>query len=370
MGLTDPLLPWLLGVAAAVVFVLLVVGWPQWPRRSLQAVTRGVEGLLLTGLALTTCFLVLNNAYIFYSGWTDLLGNTHRHTVSHLGGSPLAAEAGAVPGPGLTHVRGVGSYALPDPRRSIEAFSVRDSASGRTMRVLVHLPLGYDPASPRRYPVILGLHGYPSVPESFVRLNFLSMINRLTAQGRLARSIVVIPQINSPRSLDTECVNGPVGDPQTDTWLAQELPRWIAQHFRVRTNRQSWATLGYSFGGWCAASLAVRHPEVFGAAMVFEGYFEPLFGNAYHPLTAAELRGYDLIRRAREAAPPVALWVFASRQDPLAYPTTHRFLRAVRAPTTVTAVIVPVGGHRDSVFQPYVPSALTWLARTLPGFRP
>ena len=47
-----------------------------------------------------------------------------------------------------------------------------------------------------------------------------------------------------------------------------------------------------------------------------------------------------------------------------------RFLAAARSPLSVSATIVKVGGHRTSIYSPYVRPALQWLASTLPGFRP
>ena len=290
-----------------------------------------------------------------------------RHTTSHFGAT--AAPTATGPASGLARVGGRRSYALPDPRRRMQRFTVRDTASGLSNRVLVYLPAGYRPSTSRRYAVVLGLTGFPMKPEAFTKVNFLATADRLASGHRMGSSIFVIPQVNNPETLDTECVNGPAGDPQTDTWLSEEVPRWVVRHFHVRVGRDSWAVMGYSFGGWCAASLAMRHPGVFGAALVFSGYFELDFGRSYHPLTEARRRGYDLIRLARTAAPPVAMWVFASRRDSHAWPTTHRFLRAVRSPTTVTAVIGSTGGHHNGVYEPYTGSALTWLATTLRGFR-
>lgn len=194
-------------------------------------------------------------------------------------------------------------------------------------------------------------------------------MDALTAEHRLAPSIVVVPRIDTPASLDTECVNGGPGQPQTDTWLARDIPAWTAHHFRVTLTRTSWATLGYSYGGWCAASLSMRHPDVFGAAVVLLGYFRPDFSAAYDPLTTATQRGYDLVTMAHTAPPPVAMWVLTSREDPLSYPTTSKFLSVARSPLDVTGTVLAHGGHRDSVFTPYVPAALAWLAQTMPGFR-
>jgi enterochelin esterase-like enzyme len=245
---------------------------------------------------------------------------------------------------------------------------VTDPRSYDHGQVLVYLPVGYDPTAHHTYPVIVGLHGYPSVPRSFVALNFLKSIDTLTAQHRLAPSIVVIPSINTPASLDTECTNGGPGDPQTDTWLSQDLPRWVVSHFRVQTKRTSWATIGYSYGAWCAASLGMRHPDVFGASIVLLGYFRPDFGRYYDPLTPLTSRGYDLIRMEETSPPPISMWVLTSRQDPLSFPSTSKFLSVVRRPTDVTATVLATGGHRLQVWTPYVPQSLAWLGQVMPGF--
>jgi len=252
----------------------------------------------------------------------------------------------------------------------MQSYTVVDQRSNAEGQVLVYLPVGYDPASPRTYPVILGLHGFPGGPRSFARLTFLSTIDQLTAQHRLAPSIVVVPRIDTPASLDTECVNGLPGEPQTDTWLSHDIPAWTLRHFHVQAARTSWATIGYSYGAWCAASLSLRHPDVFGASIVLLGYFRPDFGAGYDPLNRATLGSYDLVNIVRKAPPPVAMWVLTSREDTLSYPTTSKFLSVARRPLDVTATVLAHGGHRDAVFEPYIGNAITWLGQTLPGFRP
>ncbi|MEO7131468.1 MAG: alpha/beta hydrolase-fold protein, partial [Dermatophilaceae bacterium] len=225
-----------------------------------------------------------------------------------------------------------------------------------------------NPHSSHVYPVIIGLHGLPSAPKGFVRLNFLSTIDTLTAQHKMAPTIVVIPRIDTPATLDTECVNGGPGQPQTDTWLAHDIPTWAAGHFHVQAKRTSWAAVGYSYGAWCAASLAMRHPDVFGAAIVLSGYFRPIFSANYDPLTRTTRSGYDLVTLAHQNPPAVAMWILTSREDGLSYPSTSALLHVARPPLAVTATVLDHGGHRNAVFTPYVPDALTWLARTMPGF--
>jgi S-formylglutathione hydrolase FrmB len=371
MELTDQGPIVILSVVAAALFALVVLGRPRWRNRGARVASRGVTTILLNLVVVILALAVLNDQYVFYATWADLFGAQSAQVLTHHGGTVKEALAAPVRGARLPTTPAVGAnYALPQPGARLQIYSVLDPSAHTKVPVDVYLPAGYDPRSSRRYPVILGLHGLPATPESFVRHNFLSTADRLTAEHKLAPSIFVIPQIDVPAEVDTECVNGPPGSPQTDTWLTKDVPAWAIAHLHVRTDRTSWATLGYSYGAWCSAVLSMRHPGIFGAGIVMEGYFTPEFAPSYSPLSAAQLRTLDLTRMAGSDPPPLAMWVLASRQDHRSYPTTGTFVKAARRPLSVTSVILATGGHRPSVYEPYSPDALTWLAETLPGFRP
>lgn len=371
MQLTDPSLVVLIALLALATFVLLVAGWPRWRNRVMQAATRAVYGISLSLLVVLLAGVVLNNQYIFYTGWGDLFAPSSTAVQQNRGGQAAAAVTARVKGPGLQQLRTPATLPpLPQPGSRMQNYTEVVGARSKSHgQVLVYLPVGYDPHSSHAYPVIVGLHGYPSAPKAFVRLNFLSTIDALTAQHAMAPTIVVIPRIDTPATLDTECVNGRPGQPQTETWLSSDIPAWAAAHFRVQTQRTSWAATGYSYGAWCAAVVTMRHPDVFGAAMTMTGYFRPRFSRGYDPLTRATRGNYDLVALAHHKPPPVALWVLASREDHGSFPTTEAFLRGARAPLAVTATLLDHGGHRNSTFTPYMPRAMKWLANTLPGFR-
>ncbi|HET7762430.1 MAG TPA: alpha/beta hydrolase-fold protein [Phycicoccus sp.] len=355
-------------VVALGLFALVVVGWPRRGGRAARGVVRGGQVLLLNLVVVALAGALLNDQYLFYSSWSDLLGARSAGVQLHHGGGTRQVVDTAVAGPGLKGVTGAASFVLPQPHARLQTYTVTDPRSGAAGHVLVYLPVGYDPTSSRTYPVVLALHGFPSSPLRFTHINVLPTIDRLTATHRLAPSIVVMPPIDTPATLDTECVNGPPGTPQTDTWLSRDLPAWVVTHLHARRDRLSWAAFGYSYGAWCAASLSMRHPDVFGAAIVLQGYFRPDFSAGYDPLTTAGTEAYDLIRIARTSPPPLAMYVLASRQDTLSYPSTSRFLSVAKPPLDVTAVILATGGHRESVWLPYVSPAMAWLGQTLPGF--
>ncbi|MET8093048.1 alpha/beta hydrolase-fold protein [Micromonospora sp. NPDC005220] len=367
MGLTSSAFFVAVCFLAVGMLALAVVDKPRPRRTDLQMLTRAARVVTVSALAVLLCGLALNNQYLFYTSWADLLGSSG-HATTHTIGDAAAAQTSRLPGAGLAGQQTPGRLpVLPAPGQRLQRYTVPSPDVGGAAQVLVELPAGYDPANVRTYPVVIGLHGFPSTPDSYVRTGILSAQDRLVSQHLLAPSIVVIPQINVPRSLDTECVDGGPGQPQTGSWLSHDLPRWVVAHFRVRTDRLSWATAGYSYGGWCAASLGLRHPDLFGAAIVFQGYFRPDFGTHYIP-TASDLAQYDLVRLESRHPVPLSMWVMTSGQDSLSHPSTAQFLRVARSPTAVTATVLPEGGHRTAVWQPLITPALTWLGRTLPGF--
>ncbi len=370
MSLTGPGVLVLLGVLAVVLFVALVLGRPRLRPGARLVAARALTVLALNVVVLAVAGTVLNDQYVFFVGWSDLLGARSPLTVSQHG-----AAAGA---PGAVRVQGAVSTLattpaqlppLPQPGARTQTYQVTGVHSGLTGQVLVYLPVGYDPSSSRTYPVIEALHGYPAHPASWVSLGLDSRVDSAASSHAIQAPIVIVPQVNIPAMLDTECINGPVGTPQTETWLAQDVPTFVVTHFRVATTRSSWAVAGFSEGGYCAAMIGMRHPGEFGAAIVLGGYFRPIFSATFVPVRGAAARPYDLVALAGHRPPPLAVWVETTKDDHLSYQSTAQFLRSVRPPMSATAVLLKTGGHRASVWADQLPRALAWLGTALSGFR-
>jgi S-formylglutathione hydrolase FrmB len=251
---------------------------------------------------------------------------------------------------------------------------VRGAVSGVTGQVVVQLPQGYgDPGQAgRTYPVIQSFHGYPGVPEQwFDAMGLGRAIDQEVQQGRLTSAVIVAPQLQIPSGRDTECVDGGNGQPAMETWLTVDIPQWVANTFRVRLDRGSWAAVGISSGGWCAAMAALLHPDRYGISMVFAGYFSPEFEDSYVPFgpASSEALRYNLVQLVRQAPPPVAMWVLTSRSDTISYRSSAPFLAAVRAPLSVQSVEFGLAGHSAPLWSQLVPNSLHWL-ETIGGFRP
>lgn len=60
------------------------------------------------------------------------------------------------------------------------------------------------------------------------------------------------------------------------TYVAEEVPDWVTANLRVQKPGQAWGIAGYSEGGYCAANIALQHPNLFGYAGSLSGYFSPI----------------------------------------------------------------------------------------------
>jgi hypothetical protein len=379
MSLTGPFLLDGIIVLTLVVFLGVVVVWPRLtPGTPWHVAGRVVALVLVNVLVLLTAATQLNAAYLFFAGWGDLRGAITGHLVQtslHRGGAERQAPNIAVRGhaaPVAAHVPALGRRVGPS---GLVGYTVHGAASGLAGKVLVQLPAGYTSAaaSTRRYPVLEAFHGYPSEPLNWVRVFHVGQaVGARVRAHQLHPTLVVMPQVEIPRGVDTEGVNGGPGQPQVETWLTRDVPDWVGQHFRVVANRDAWATIGYSAGGFVAAMATVLHPAQYSAGIVMGGYFRPEFGPFYEPFTTTSPLGryYDLPRVAAHRRPPVALWVETSHADPLSYTSSAKFLHLTRAPTAVHAVVLQNAGHRDAVWTALLPGALRWLGANVHGFHP
>ncbi len=377
MSLTGPIFLDGTIVLTLAAFLAVIVVWPRLTSGTPWHVAGRAGALvLLNFLVLLTAATQLNANYLFFAGWGDLRGAMTGHlaqTSLHRGGAERQASGIAVAGdaapvamnpPALT--RRVGSTGL-------LKYTVDGAMSGLRGTVLIQLPPGYRSSGHKRYPVLEAFQGYPSAPHSWIKnFHIQQFTDRLSRENQLREPLIVMPEVEIPAGVDTEGVNGPAGRPQVETWLTRDVPDWVGQHFRVVANRNAWATIGDSAGGFDAAMATVLHPAQYSAAIVLGGYFKPDFGPFYEPFAATSRLGrhYDLPRTVAHHPPPVSVWLETSHADVLSYHSSAEFLAATRKPTAVHAVVLQNAGHRDSVWVALLAQALRWLGRNVSGFRP
>jgi enterochelin esterase-like enzyme len=380
LSLTGGLFLGLVIVATIAAFVAVVVALPRFAGRQPTRIAARVGMLLgVNLLVLLTAATQLNAQFLFFADWTDLkgaLGGTSTLTALSRGGSAASAASRTVAGSAAT----AQTLLPPLPPGGVSSsgvisYTVTGPLSGLVGTIMVQLPPGYTGVANAavRYPVLETFQGYPGTPAQWIdTMQLGSVMADAVAANRMRSALIVSPQLEFPTGVDTECANGGPAHAQVETWLAQDVPNWVARTFRVQTARSSWASIGLSAGGWCAAMVAMLHPAQYSAAVVMSGYFTAEFGPLYDPFAAGSplAARYNLVALAQRAPPPVALWVETSHADPVSYGSSAAMLKAARPPLAVTATVLQHAGHRMSLWQGLLPTAVDWLGKNITGFAP
>lgn len=131
-------------------------------------------------------------------------------------------------------------------------------------------------------PVLYFLHGVPGRAKDVFDAGLPELMDSFFAQGN-APFVLVAPDGNGARHDDTEWANALDGSDQMETFVTKSVVQAVeGPNRRDRTRR---AIAGFSMGGYGAANLGLRHPDLYDAVVPMAGYFhvdDPagVFGNS------------------------------------------------------------------------------------------
>lgn len=360
----------LTGYPFLVTTVLLAVGavallLARWDR--IRGLFPRLTMLLLCQVtALVTVFAVTNHAQGFYATWDDLLGGSSES-------GKLSGDDGGPPPGGTVGASRPFQRVLRNNQRFepyTEGFvqtALAGKRSGISGEVAVWVPPGYhDPANRgRSYPVLMLLHGVPGSVSGWVGpMDIGATVEPLVKSGKLQPFIMVVPYIGGG-SRNTECSDVP-GRALISTWLTQDVRQMVLDNFRATEAGTGWGVMGYSTGGFCAVSLALRHPELMHAGV---GLASDNFGGSRVAYATAEQRQQNsplwLLKHGSGQQRPRIL-LAASRQDSSAKLSYSQELQRL-APETVTLLAFEKGGHSQGTWKKMMPQSLEWLNRQLRG---
>ena len=164
-----------------------------------------------------------------------------------------------------------------DLRGQLLRFSLPYSALvKRRISAWVYLPPDYA-KSTTRYPVAYILHGAPGgVRDCFVNARVHRVAEKLITSHEIAPMILVGWDGTGPKGVDdtTYYLNRRDGIKMED-FTVQKLVPWVDAHFRTRENANSRALIGFSAGGYGAANLGLKHPDVWRVIASHAGFFDP-----------------------------------------------------------------------------------------------
>ncbi len=257
----------------------------------------------------------------------------------------------------------------------VQRHAFRTQALDEVRHYTVYLPPGYDADPERRYPVVYVLHGMGGSDRDFFERGGLArQLDTLIAAGEVPALIAVGPDGDSGywvNHLDRPTRKGRrFGD-----YVALDLVAEVDARFRTRPDRAHRALAGVSMGGFGAVSLALTHPDRFGAAASLSGalfaeapthrkIYRPVWG---HPPDAAHWRRTSAVALMSRLEPgPAAprLYLSCGRQDRLEFaPLAQAASDLLNARGVDHALRLTPGGHTWDLWAAEGPHWLRWVAR-------
>ncbi|MBP1158375.1 S-formylglutathione hydrolase FrmB [Rhodococcus sp. PvR044] len=287
----------------------------------------------------------------------------------------LATDFAAVPGPQAAVQTG-------DPVASVWRRPLRSTRDGMLTHVeipgavsgfasrpaLLYLPPAYLDSPRAMLPVLVLVAGNPGKPDDWLTLGALAeTVTAFAAEHDGLAPVVVVPDALGATDALPLCLDSQLGN--VDTYLARDVPDWIAGHLQVDNDPEHRAIGGFSYGGTCSVQLAVRHPDVYPTFVDISGQDEPSLGD--HASTVAATFGGDesafAAVNARDllavTSMPQLAGVFVSGSGDEEYrPQQQRMFAAARSAGMNVRYYELPGGHSPQVWGPALARELDWVA--------
>ncbi|MBX7211887.1 MAG: hypothetical protein K1X78_26510 [Verrucomicrobiaceae bacterium] len=163
-----------------------------------------------------------------------------------------------------------------------------ESAAARTqVSCHVYTPAVYDTEPARRFPVLYWLHGTGGGAQGIAPLS--AYLDRAMRDGKIPPALVVFPN-GMATSMWCDSKDGAV---PMETVVVKDLVAHIDTAFRTIARREGRIIEGFSMGGYGAARLGLRHPDIFGAVSILAG--GPLDLEFAGPRATADAAEHDRI---------------------------------------------------------------------------
>ena len=164
--------------------------------------------------------------------------------------------------------------------------------------VIVFLPPGYHQDRSRRYPVVYALHGFFIGAEEWTHEIHVPQ----TIEGAFAKGsrpmIVVLPDSKTVYGGSMYSSSATTGD--FERFIAHDLVAYMDAHYRTISNRLSRGLVGHSMGGYGAARIGMKYPEVFGSLYIMSPCC--LSSSTLKPMDAATEKAVRALKSPADSA--------------------------------------------------------------------
>jgi len=210
-------------------------------------------------------------------------------------------------------------------------------------------------------PVVYFLHGLPGQASDLFEAGGAAALDALFTSG-VPPFVLAAPTGSGNAHGDTEWADSVDGRDRLETYLVDRvIPAVEGSHLRNRAHR---IIAGFSMGGYGAANIALRHPDVFGAVGAFAGYFhiddpDAVFGHDPNAENANDPE--SLITTVHN----VRFWLADGDQDdePVVRGETPRFAALAGGSVDPRDVVIAPGHHDYTFVQSVLPAFAAFVAR-------
>ena len=141
------------------------------------------------------------------------------------------------------------------------------NAVGFDRPVCIYTPPGYDPADPKKYPVLYLIHGMTDTYETWFKVGKVNnILDNLIAQGLAEPMIVVMPYANPyPEMIlrgQAQMYN-PMDTQLTTKEFTESVVPFIEANYNVLTDADNRAIAGFSLGGRQTLACGLGNPDMF-----------------------------------------------------------------------------------------------------------
>jgi enterochelin esterase-like enzyme len=366
-------------------FLLLIAvfaGLLVWVALAKQVVFRVLAACLAFLPAMAFGIAAVNKFYDYYQTWGGMIND-----LTGQGANTIPKYSAGAAGSNKQFDKDIGRVTNTAEDAEIGYLfqtTITGERSHLVRNVWVYLPPQYfqKPYKHYRFPVIELLHGSPGNPQAWVDVmdvipTFLGLLEAHPADA----SVLVMPDTDGGIQYSLQCLNNP-GGIQDMTFVAQDVPDYIARLVRVQPPGRAWGLAGYSEGGYCTANIALQDPAGWGAAGVMSGYFAPIpsqvpAGNkpggkphvvnvfAGHPALALINTPQEYITKVPFGTLLPVFWLAAGVQDKQDVVAAETFRQILQTRVAVVPFLTVPGGHQGNVWRAALGPMLSWMTPQL-----
>ncbi len=229
---------------------------------------------------------------------------------------------------------------------------------------LVYLPPSYNTpeGKGKSYPTLYLLHGTPGKDFDWViGGKAAESADTLITLRDASELIMVFPDGNGRPGVSSEWGNSDDQHQLMENFVANDLVKYIDQHYRTIPKAQYRAIGGLSMGGFGAMNIAIHHPDIFGSVISLGGYYKaegPIWGsNVVYQQFNSPLNTITQTPQAWH----LQIFLGAATKDQPYYSDTQQFMHELDQLHIRYHFDLEVGQHAWSIWQKQLYNAIKWL---------